>query len=351
MQARARNSASRHRRKGPWWEDVSRPELLEIRICDLDLNLAGTLLADRLEQLHEELADRDLRLKPHAWLSSEWFSPDGVPGIAIPFYLAHERLMRLEKRKMHEVEGGTDRQCMRLLRHEAGHAMSTAFRLHYRRRWQKAFGSVRQPYPESYVPRARSRNYVQHLDWWYAQAHPAEDFAETFAVWLKPGTRWRKTYATWPALKKLEYVDELMGEIAGRSAVVRSRRHVDPLSKDRRTLGEYYDERQARYGTGGTLIFDKELRMLFSDDPRHHNRESAAAFLRRMRARIRETAARWTGESAYTVDLVVSEMIERSKELKLRRVSTELRAREDVSVLVAVQATKLLHRVPHPILL
>ena len=91
--------------------------------------------------------------------------------------------------------------------------------------------------------------------------------------------------------------------------------------------------------------------MLFYDDPRHQNRESAAAFLRRMRPRIRETAARWTGESAYTVDLVVSEMIERSKELKLRRVSTELRAREDVSVLVAVQATKLLHRVPHPILL
>lgn len=339
------------RRKKLWWEDLPRAELLEARICDLDLQLEGTWLSERLEQLHDELADRDLRLKPHAWLSCEWFSPDGVPGIAIPFYLSHERLMRLEKRKMLEVEGGNDKACMRLLRHEAGHAMSTAFRLHYRRRWQKTFGSVSQPYPESYVPRARSRNYVLHLDWWYAQAHPAEDFAETFAVWLKPGQRWRRNYAGWPALKKLEYVDSLMEEIAGRAPVVRSRRHVEPLRRDRRTLAEYYAERQARYGTGGTLIFDKELRTLFSDDPRHLNRESAASFLRRMRPRIRQTVARWTGESAYTVDLVVKEMIERSKELKLRRVSAELRAREDVSVLVAVQATKLLHRVPHPILL
>jgi hypothetical protein len=342
---------SRGRRKTLWWEELSRAELLDVRICDLDLKLEGTWVAECVGQLHDELADRGLRLKPHAWLSTEWFSPDGVPGIAIPFYLAHERLMRLEKRKMLEVEGGTEKRCMQLLRHEAGHAMSTAFRLHYRRRWQKVFGSVRQPYPDSYVPRARSRNYVLHLDWWYAQAHPAEDFAETFAVWLKPGRRWKKTYADWPALKKLEYVDGLMEEIAGRAPAVRSRRHVEPFRKERRRLAEYYDERQSRYGSAGTLIFDKELRTLFSDDPRHRNRESAALFLRRMRPRIRETVARWTGESAYTVDLVVREMIERCKELKLRRVSTELRAREDVSVLVAVQATKLLHRVPHPILL
>lgn len=342
---------SHGRRKTLWWEGLSRAELLDVRICDLDLKLEGTWVAECVGQLHDELAGRGLRLKPHAWLSTEWFSPDGVPGIAIPFYLAHERLMRLEKRKMLEVEGGTEKRCMQLLRHEAGHAMSTAFRLHYRRRWQKAFGSVRQPYPDSYVPRARSRNYVLHLDWWYAQAHPAEDFAETFAVWLKPGRRWKKTYADWPALKKLEYVDALMAEIEGRAPAVRSRRHVEPFRKERRTLAEYYDERQSRYGSAGTLIFDKELRTLFSDDPRHRNRESAALFLRRMRPRIRETVARWTGESAYTVDLVVREMIERCKELKLRRVSTELRAREDVSVLVAVQATKLLHRVPHPILL
>jgi hypothetical protein len=341
---------SRGRRK-LWWRELPHSELLETRICDLELKLDGTWVARCVARLHRELADRGLRLKPHAWLSSEWFSPDGVPGIAIPFYLAHERLMRLEKRMMLEVEGGTDNHCLRLLRHEAGHAVSTAFRLHYRRRWQKTFGSVRQPYPESYVPRARSRDYVLHLDWWYAQAHPAEDFAETFAVWLRPGSRWKRTYAGWGALEKLEYVDELMAEIAGRPPVVRSRKHVEPLKSERRTLAEYYEDRQARYGTGGTLIFDKELRALFSDDPRHHNRESAASFLRRMRPRIRETVARWTGESAYTVDLVVKEMIERSKELKLRRVSAELRAREDVSVLVAVQATKLLHRVPHPILL
>lgn len=335
----------------PRLQSLTRAELLDLRICDLGVQVEGSWLANRIAQLHDELQARGLRFRPHAWLSTEWFSPDGVPGIAIPFYLAHPRLMRLEQRKMFQVEGGTDKACMRLLRHEAGHALSTAFRLHYRRRWQKIFGSVRKPYPESYVPRAKSRHFVLHLDWWYAQAHPAEDFAETFAVWLKPGSRWRRSYAHWPALKKLEYVDELMADIAGQPAAVRSRRHLEPLSSDRRRLGEYYDERQARYGNTGTLIFDKELRMLFSDQPRHRNRELAAVFLRRTRPRIRETVARWTGESAYTVDLVVGEMIERTKELGLRRHTTELRAREDVSVLVAVQATKLLHRVPHPILL
>ena len=48
---------------------------------------------------------------------------------------------------------------------------------------------------------------------WYAQSHPIEDFAETFAVWLRPGSRWRSRYADWPALRKLEYVDALMQEV------------------------------------------------------------------------------------------------------------------------------------------
>ncbi len=129
----------------------------------------------------------------------------------MPFYLAHPRLARLERKMFKEVEGGTQRQCMQILRHEAGHIVQHAYALHRRRKWQEMFGRSSSPYPESYRPNPNSRDYVQHLPRWYAQSHPDEDFAETFAVWLTPRSNWRQRYAEWPgALEKLEFVDELM---------------------------------------------------------------------------------------------------------------------------------------------
>ena len=164
--------------------------------------------------------------RPYFWLSNEWFTPDAHSGIAIPFYLAHPRLRQLERRQMYEVEGGTERWCMRILRHEVGHALDNAYRLHFRRRYRELFGSWAAPYPKFYQPKPYSKSYVIHLDMWYAQAHPAEDFAETFAVWLRPGSGWRQRYAGWPALRKLEYVDELMAEIAGEAPAVTTRAAV-----------------------------------------------------------------------------------------------------------------------------
>src|SRR5436189_1798125 len=132
-------------------------QLLDMRLCDLSLSIEGTPLARRAATLYEELEARGLNFKPHIWLSEEWFTPDGVPGFAIPFYLAHPRLSKLERKQMLEVEGGTDVECMRILRHEAGHAIDNAFRLHFKRGWQSAFGSFAQRYPESYRPKPNSR--------------------------------------------------------------------------------------------------------------------------------------------------------------------------------------------------
>lgn len=316
-------------------------------MCDLDLRIEDTHLAHLVHRLHTELDAHDLRLRPHVWLANEWFSPDGVPGIAIPFYLAHPRLVRLERRMMLEVEGHGDRECMRLLRHEAGHALCTAYRLHYRRRWQRIFGKMSAPYPDSYRPRTHSKEFVVHLDWWYAQAHPAEDFAETFAVWLTPNSRWRSRYRHWPALAKLEYVDEIMGEIAGQTAPVRSRRHVDPISRQTMTLREHYHEKQERYGAGGPEFYDRDLRRLFG----HGEPEapSAASFLRQHRRRIRESVARWTGEYQYTIDQVLRQMIERSRDLKLRLEYDDEETLYEATVMVAVQTTRYLHRFPHRI--
>ena len=137
--------------------------------------------------------------------------------------------MKLEKKMMLDAEGGTWSECMAILRHEAGHTIQHAYQLQRRRRWQELFGPSSKRYPRYYRPNPASRRYVQHLRLWYAQSHPDEDFAETFAVWLRPRSNWRTRYAGWPALKKLEYVDELMDEIAGKRPLVTERERVDPL--------------------------------------------------------------------------------------------------------------------------
>ena len=103
---------------------------------------------------------------------------------------------------MHEVEGGNDKWLMRILRHETGHAIDTAFGLRRRKTWRDTFGKASRRYPSRYSPRPTSRRFVLHLGHWYAQSHPTEDFAETFAVWLPRDSRWRSQYAGWPALRQ-----------------------------------------------------------------------------------------------------------------------------------------------------
>ncbi len=312
-------------------------------MCDLGIQLKDTDLEKRVAQLYRELEIRGLRFRPHCWLSDEWFSQDGVPGIAIPFYLAHPRLKRLERQQMFEVEGGTVEWCMRILRHEAGHAVDTAYRLHLRRRWRELFGRYSQPYPEFYQPRPYSRRYVLHLDLWYAQSHPSEDFAETFAVWLKSRSSWRRQYRGWSALRKLEYVDELMQQIYGKTAPVRSRQHVYPLREIRKTLGEHYAEKRAHYGLDHPDFYDRDLRRLFSNAPEHANNLAAATFLRRTRRELRRVVSQWTGEYQYTIDRVLAEMIERCGELKLHLHRPEDATKRDAMVLLTVQIMNYLH--------
>ena len=212
-----------------WWASLNDEQLLDVRMCDLGLTIEGSKLVASIAQLHGELENRKLAFEPHYWLSDEWFTPDGVGGVAIPFYLAHPRLEQLEERQMLEVEGGTHDWCVKILRHEAGHAIDNAYQLQRRRKRLKLFGPSTVEYPEYYTPKPYSKSFVLHLDSWYAQSHPDEDFAETFAVWLNPRSQWRDRYADWPALKKLEYMDELMRELAGHPARRVSRRKLAPL--------------------------------------------------------------------------------------------------------------------------
>lgn len=323
--------------------------ILDMRISKLPLRIRGSCLESRVLRLYDELGSRGIKFRPHVWLSSDWFSPDGVPGIAIPFYLSHPRLVEIERRQMLEVEGGSERECMRILRHEAGHAIDTAYRLHFRRRWRELFGSFRAPYPESYKPKPRSRNYVLHLRAWYAQVHPAEDFAETFAVWLAPNSRWRQRYQGWRAFDKLEYVDEIAPEIAESRPKNRTRKRIEPLSDLKITLAEYYQRKRSLYSIEWPNVYDKELRRVFSDDPRHRKRPSAAVFLRRLRPELRQLVGEGTGVHQYTINHVLHHMIERCKELKLRLDLPEVHTRRKVTVMLTVQIMNILHSGYHPI--
>jgi hypothetical protein len=195
-----------------------------------------------------------------------------------------------------------------------------------------------------------SKRFVLHLDNWYSQSHPAEDFAETFAVWLTPQSNWKKRYSGWPALKKLEYVDDLMAEIAGEKPPVRSRKLVDPLHKMELTLGEYYEQKQETYGRMHPDFYDRDLRRLFSDASEAAH-PPAARFLRKVRPELRRLVARWTGEHQYTIDQVLKDMITRCEELKLKLVRPEEQAKTEATILLSVQTMNYLHAGYHRVVL
>src|SRR5438034_1188041 len=202
------------------WAFLNDAELLERRISSLGLQLEGTTLEPLIRQLYDELSAKGLIFHPPCHIGDEWFVPIGIPAIFVPFFLVHDRLRTLEQTMMLEVEGGTKDWFMKLMRHEAGHAYNYAYHLPRNQKWAQIFGQTSDDEtPDSYRPRPFSRSYVVNLDDWYAQSHPDEDFAETFAVWLTPGLEWRARYAGWKALQKLEYVDELMRSLVGKPPV------------------------------------------------------------------------------------------------------------------------------------
>jgi len=317
MASRARNSKLRSQ-KNCDWQSYSDEDLLDLRICDLGLRIENSAVAERVNQLYGELENRGLTFRPRVWLSDDWFSPDGIPGIAVPFFVAHPRLARLERAQMLEVEGGTRQWCMKILRHEAGHAYDTAFRIHRRQKYRGVFGRYSSPYPESYRPKPFSKDYVLHLEPWYAQSHPSEDFAETFAVWLKPRSRWRSEYQHWPCLKKIEYVDQVMNEIGSLSPPVNSRRKFEPVSQIKQTLREHYARRRQFYGYGLPTSFDDDLKKLFCQERTGRNRRLAATYLSRHRNEFARLVATRTGEYQYNIQQVLREMIERCRELDLK---------------------------------
>ena len=211
-------------------------------IRDLGLTIAGTRLEPILAEFEAELAAIGLTMvRPRFYLSSEWGVPFETVAIAIPFYLAHPDLTALHAERVGLVEGFDRADILRYLRHEMGHVVNYAYRLYDEEEWVKQFGSITQPYPEEYRPEPFSRRYVRHLPGWYAQKHPDEDWAETFAVWMTPGGDWRKQYSGWPvAAAKLAYCERLMATIHDREPLVTATELDEDVDEIEYSLDHYY---------------------------------------------------------------------------------------------------------------
>jgi len=319
MPARTKKKARPRRRpaREPAWANLTDEQLLSLRFCDLGLTLRGTVVERHVEEIKRALKSRGLRFTPHVWLSEEWFSPDGVPGLAVPFYMVHPRLMSLERRLMHEAEGGNSTWLTRILRHEIGHALDNAFRLRRRKAFRKVFGRPSRRYPDTYRPRPASQDFVLHLGRWYAQSHPTEDFAETFAVWLQPRGRWRREYEGWPALRKLEFVDALMEELRGKLPPVDNRNLLEPLHENKLTLREHYRLKLARYAIDRPEDYDRRLRRVFGKRTPGKRRLRASTFLRQTRPQLERLLLRRSRLHPYLVQHVMRRVIQRVHELDL----------------------------------
>ena len=315
--AARRSTHARKRATARPWTRLSDEELLSLRFCDLKLSIETSPLKRRVDRLYTELEDRGVNVRPHVWLSEEWFSPDGVPGIAVPFYLAHPRLEKLERHIMREVEGGNARWFMRILRHEAGHAVDNAFRLRRKKRWREVFGPASLEYPHHYKARPGSRRYVHHLGEWYAQAHPTEDFAETFAVWLKPNSNWRRSYANWPAFNKLNAVEELISGVRGTRAPVRNKIRIEPLEHNTRTLAEHYRRRLARNDVFRRGLADEILKRIFDTHRPRQGAIRASTLMRAHKNPLVNAVARELDMERYSIHQILRMLIERSESLKL----------------------------------
>lgn len=300
-------------------------ELLKLRISDLPLSIEGTWLEECRSELYRELDAKEVSFKPECYLADEWLAPDKEPVIGVPFFLAHPALLKLERKMMFEAEGGTKEQCMRLLRHEAGHAINYAYRLYRKNKWRELFGPFSSEYEDTYRFRPYSKSFVRHLEKHYAQCHPDEDFAETFAVWLAPGDAWRVEYTSGKAKDKLLYVDALMKKIGSREASVRKGKKHWRLSSLRITLKNYYKKKQDQWAEEFPDFHDAYLIRIFSEDvPKTKKLVKASSFIRGFRKVVLNNVAICTAERKFVINDLLKVLASRCAELKLYAVSDDV---------------------------
>jgi hypothetical protein len=301
------------------WETV-RFELLNTPVCDLDLKIEGSPLEPYTCRLYAELEHKQIPFKPVFYLTDGWGCPDGVPVIGIPFYLADKRLARIEEEQTGEIEQG--QALMMLLRHEAGHAINYAYRLYKEPEWAEVFGPFSRPYRDSFRPNPFSKQFVRHIVHHqygrsYAQKHPDEDFAETFAVWLTPRSGWRRRYRNWPAIRKLEYVDQLMRNIRRTSPLRTSGPLCTPVEDMTLRLAEHYGKRAERYREAAQGYVDDKLHEVFPP-VRGRRLEPAGQLIHKQQDDLLTRVVRWSGLAEQEVQTLLEKLEDRADALGLQ---------------------------------
>jgi hypothetical protein len=293
--------------------------LLSVPIREIGMSVDRSPVAPLVRRLYDELERAGLHhYRPLCYLSDEWGCPSGEPVIGIPFYLGDPRVTHIEE-AINDVEG--EREIMMYLRHEAGHAFNYAYELYRSDEWHEMFGSFRRPYRDDFPFVPFSRDYVRHIAGWYAQKHPDEDFAETFAVWLDPGSNWRERYSGWGAMRKLLYIDRIAREV-GDVPPVRATGQTDiTVDEMEQTVEEFFrhmhvDESQMIAG----LALDADLTDIFVEPSRRvtgHDYRDAAELVTEHRRDIIDKVTYWTGVRRTLVRALVLAIEQRLGELAL----------------------------------
>jgi hypothetical protein len=292
-------------------------------LSEMNLKIEGSNLEKLISRLYSELERREMRFKPRFYLTDTWGCPNKVPLIGIPFYYANSVLSQIEDRMHGDLED--EHELMMTLRHEAGHAINYAYRLYSLKEWQETFGRFDEPYHDFFHPNPQSRQFVKHLYQQvgsyagriYAQKHPDEDFAETFAVWLTPRSKWRGKYRNWGALKKLRFVDQLMREIGPKKPLVTDGERINPIENLNITLLEYYNKSEERYRQKAQGYVDDVLQEIFSTNGKGEKRIPAGAFIEKNRNHLVDMISHWTGEKTSSVTPLIDKFIDRAKDLSL----------------------------------
>jgi hypothetical protein len=318
--------------------------LLPQRISQLGLKLEGSPVERYVHVLYAELARKGLRhFRPPAYLTDEWGCPDGEPIIGIPFYLADPKLVALEK-EIDDVED--EREILMYLRHEAGHAFNYAYQLHETGEWRRRFGPFNRPYRERYRPVPFDRSFVRHMEGWYAQKHPDEDFAETFAVWLTPGSRWRARYRGWPAMRKLRYVDRVARAVGDREPAVRLA-STDITVEEMHTTVEEFFRRQAPARPPVDVALENDLPDLFVRTRRRRaaGLRPAADLIREHRPGLINKIEYWTGVRRDVVRALVDDIADTAERLRLQvAAATEARTLVELTVYATTLTMNFLTR-------
>lgn len=287
---------------------------------ELRISIETAPFFSMIQEVVEELNIYRQSFEVKFYMGDEWFSPDGMSAIAVPFYLGHPELVDLERKMMFEVEGETSDHFKKLLRHELGHCFDHHFQYSKTREWRKIFGSPEKDYdPDFYRPRPYSKSYVNHLGNWYAQSHPDEDFAETFAVVLDQKSQWKNIYNDWPiALKKLQYVEDLLKSKTKKSKAIGG---FLPYQAQRMNLSlrNYYIKKRKLFAQNYPDFFDEDLKNIFFkvNSTKSDSSVSAWNFFKRYKKPIEETVHTWTGEKKYSIHRLIGRLEDRCQILGL----------------------------------